>query len=157
MLTNWEQRLDQTIDSRFAEMVAMRRHLHQFPEVSGEERETTFYLYQMLGDAGFDVRMGPDGRGMIADLAPKSGPPAKGLLALRADIDALRIHDEKQVPYRSQVDGVMHACGHDCHTAIAVTALLTFGSWSRTARCPGRFECGGSFSPRKRRPKGLAR
>ena len=95
MSTNWEQELDRAIDQRFDAMVGIRRHLHQHPEVSGEERETSFYLYQMFGDAGLDVRMGPDGRGVIADTVPSEGREASGLLALRADIDALRIHDEK--------------------------------------------------------------
>lgn len=154
MPTDWEQELDRAIDDRFDEMVALRRHLHQHPEVSGQERETSFYLYQMLGDAGFDVRMGPDGRGVIADTNPRSGQEPRGLLAIRADIDALRIHDEKHVPYRSQVDGVMHACGHDCHTAIAATALLTLWDFDQQQRLPWPIRLRGIFQPSEETAEG---
>lgn len=126
-MSDWREELDLAIDRRFDRMVALRRHLHQYPEVSGQERETSLHLYQLLGNEGFDVRMGPDGRGVLADFK-NSGPlPPRGRIALRADIDALRIHDAKQVDYRSRRDGIMHACGHDAHTAVvwgAATALL---------------------------------
>ena len=123
MPTDWKPALDAAVQRRFDEMVELRRHLHAHPEVSGQERETSLHLYQLLGNHGFDVRMGPDGRGVVADESPMH-EASSGLIALRADIDALRINDAKNVSYRSQCAGVMHACGHDAHTAIVYGALL---------------------------------
>ncbi len=154
MSTDWRQVLDQAIDQRFDEMVQLRRQLHQHPEVSGQERETSLFLYQRLGDAGLDVRMGPDGRGVIADTHLPAGGPARGLLGLRADIDALRIHDEKTVAYRSQVDGVMHACGHDCHTAIMVTALTTLWQLKQLDKLPWPIHLRGIFQPSEETAQG---
>jgi amidohydrolase len=144
MTDRWKHELDGAIDARFEDMVRLRRHLHQHPEVSGQERETSFFLYQLFGDAGLDVRLGPEGRGVIADTL---WGPASRLLALRADIDALRIRDQKDVPYRSQVEGVMHACGHDCHTAIAATALLTLWQLERQGSLPWPVAVRGLFQP----------
>lgn len=125
MHDQWREPLDRAIDARFDRLVELRRRLHQAPEPSGQEHETSLFLYQQLSDEGFDVRMGADGCGVIADPVEAPASP-RGRIALRADIDALPIHDEKQVPYCSQNPGVMHACGHDAHTALvfgAVTAL----------------------------------
>jgi amidohydrolase len=154
MTTDWEQVLDAAIDERLDDMVGIRRHLHRHPEVSGEERETSFYLYQMLGDAGLDVRMGPEGCGLIADTLPRESQAARGVLALRADIDALRIHDEKDVSYRSQVDGVMHACGHDCHTAIATTTLLVLWQLEQQQVLPWPIQLRGIFQPSEETAQG---
>ncbi|MDP6467457.1 MAG: amidohydrolase, partial [Pirellulaceae bacterium] len=117
MSHDWRDELDRAIADGVSEIVALRRHLHMNPEVSGEEQATSLYLYQLLGNDGFEVRLGPEGRGVIADL-PGGEAAGPGWLALRADVDALRIHDTKSVEYRSQCDGVMHACGHDAHTAV---------------------------------------
>ena len=121
MTNDWANQLDGAIEHRFEEMVALRRHLHAHPEPSGQEHETSLYLYQLLSDRGFDVQMGPEGRGVIADPV---GQRDQTRIALRADIDALRIQDQKDVPYRSQQPGVMHACGHDAHTATVYGAML---------------------------------
>ena len=114
----WVRAVQKAIDRQFDEMVAIRRHLHAHPELSGKEHDTSLYLYQRFSDLGFDVRIGPEGRGVVADQRHPRTNPSDGLLALRADIDALRIHDQKDVDYHSQCPGVMHACGHDVHTAI---------------------------------------
>lgn len=121
MKNDWRKTLDDAIDRRFDQLVEIRRHLHRHPEVSGHEQETSLYLYQLLGDAGFEVRMGPDGRGVVADAASHENDQT--LIALRADIDALRIHDTKHKEYSSLHDGVMHACGHDAHTATVFGAF----------------------------------
>ncbi len=154
MATDWRQELDEAIDQRFDQMVELRRHFHRNPEVSGQERETSLYLYQLLGDAGLDVRMGPDGRGIMVDAVAQVGRPARGVVGLRADIDALRIHDEKNVDYRSQVDGVMHACGHDCHTAIAVTAITTLWQLGQAERLPWPIHVRGIFQPSEETAQG---
>ncbi|MCA9265433.1 MAG: amidohydrolase [Planctomycetales bacterium] len=131
-MANWRDQLVSVVDEIYPQMVALRRHLHAHPEVSGREFETSMYLYQDLGDRGYSVQLGPEGRGVIAEYPETSGPgkapaaphPLGGRLALRADIDALMIQDEKVAPYRSTYPGVMHACGHDAHTATVYGAML---------------------------------
>ena len=124
MANGWQDELDRIIDERFERIVALRRHMHAHPEASGKEHETSLHILQLLSDDGFELRMGPDGRGLIVDgIAHKSD---SGMLALRADIDALCIHDQKSVKYHSTRPGLMHACGHDAHSAVvygAITAL----------------------------------
>ena len=115
----WKQKLDSIIAESAGELVALRRHLHAHPEPSGAELETSLLLYQRLDEVGLEVRMGPDGCGVVADNPAPNGSPR---VAIRGDIDALRIQDEKTVPYRSTRDGVMHACGHDAHAAIVTFA-----------------------------------
>ncbi|EQB35130.1 amidohydrolase [Virgibacillus sp. CM-4] len=106
--------IHQSIDKLYSEMVEIRRYLHQYPEISFHETKTAAFIaghYKKLG-IPYETKVG--GNGVIATL--KGGKPGK-TIALRADFDALPIQDEKDVPYRSKIDGVMHACGHDGHTA----------------------------------------
>ncbi len=119
MPDKWMQKLNRAIDARRKKIVEVRRDLHMYPELSGCEVETTLYLADLLQRAGCDLQTGPEGCGVIADNTVGSTR-----LGLRADIDALRIQDAKKVPYRSRVPGVMHACGHDAHTATVLGAVL---------------------------------
>lgn len=146
-MADWAGELDRLLDARFPRMVELRRQLHAHPEVSGQEFQTSLLLYQQLGDWGFQVRLGPEGRGVIADLgvASRDSPPA--MFALRADIDALRIHDEKSVAYRSQVEGTMHACGHDGHTAIVAGALAAIADLWQQGALPFTPSLRGIFQP----------
>jgi len=128
--SSWCNAIDQNVDLVFDKAVQLRRHLHRYPELSGHEQQTTLFLYQLLDDVGFETRMGPDGRGVVAEW--RSDASEKTLVALRADIDALKIHDEKEVEYRSQHDGIMHACGHDAHTATVFAALLALHQSAET-------------------------
>ncbi len=146
MSHDWRDELDCAIADSVSEIVALRRHLHTNPEVSGEEQATSLHLYQLLGDDGFDVRLGPDGRGVIADLHGGEAAAA-GWLALRADLDALRIHDTKSVEYRSQCDGVMHACGHDAHTAVVWGALRAVRQLQQAGKLPWAMHVRGVFQP----------
>ncbi|MGY3715646.1 M20 metallopeptidase family protein [Sutcliffiella cohnii] len=103
------------LDRYYDEMVEIRRHLHQHPELSFKEYKTANYIaayYEKLGVT--DVRTDVGGNGVVAKV--HGAKPGK-TVALRADFDALPIQDEKEVPYKSTVEGVMHACGHDGHTA----------------------------------------
>lgn len=123
--------LDKSVQSAGESIRALRRYLHAHPEPSGQEFQTTAYLADQLQDIpGIQFRMGPDGRGLIVDY-PR--PHASRLIAFRADIDALRLNDEKTVAYRSLENNLMHACGHDAHTAMA------FGALKALAQCPGAF------------------
>ncbi|WP_159174117.1 M20 family metallopeptidase [Exiguobacterium oxidotolerans] len=104
-------------------MVERRRYLHQHPELSFHEVETPNYIASRLEELGIEVRRNVGGRGIVGTI--RGGKPGK-TVALRADFDALPIQDEKTVDYRSTVPGVMHACGHDGHTAtlLAVAEVL---------------------------------
>jgi len=104
----------------FAErLITIRRHLHRNPELSGEERETTASIRSWLEEEG--VRIADEyvlRTGLVAEVGQGDGP----VVALRADIDALPIQEETKLDFASQVDGKMHACGHDAHTAILIGA-----------------------------------
>lgn len=100
-----------------AHLISIRRHLHQYPELSQHEFETTKFIKKWLQDNGVESRETNLKTGVFADI--KGGKPGK-TVALRADIDALPIEEKTGLPYASQREGVMHACGHDFHT----TALL---------------------------------
>lgn len=108
------ERLFQRLDHMYPELVAFRREMHMFPELSYQEEKTPQTIATYLADCGIDVTANVGGRGVLGRL--KGGKPGP-TIALRADFDALPIQDEKTVAYRSQVPGVMHACGHDIHTA----------------------------------------
>lgn len=107
------------LEETFSEMVEVRRHLHMHPELSHQEINTPAFIADKLESFGVEVKRGVGGRGVVGTI--RGGKPGK-TIAFRADFDALPIQDMKQVPYRSTVPGVMHACGHDGHTA----ALLGF-------------------------------
>ncbi|MUV37817.1 putative amidohydrolase YhaA [Lentibacillus sp. JNUCC-1] len=105
------------LDQLYDEMVNVRRELHKHPELSFQEEKTAEFIADYQKKLGLDVRTHVGGNGVVATL--KGGKPGK-TVAIRADFDALPIYEENDVPYRSQNDGVMHACGHDAHTAIAL-------------------------------------
>lgn len=103
-------------------IVALRRRMHERPEVSWEEVRTTDLIEEELRAMGATVvrrGFGGTGSGIVAEIA--GARPGKRV-ALRADIDALPVREENDVPYRSQVEGVMHACGHDAHAAMLLGA-----------------------------------
>jgi len=108
------EKLFTLLDANYNEMVGIRRHLHEYPELSFEEVETPSYIATFHRELGHMVREGVGGRGVVAIL--RGGKPGK-TVALRADFDALAIQEENDVPYKSKIAGKMHACGHDGHTA----------------------------------------
>ncbi|MGM0841192.1 MAG: M20 family metallopeptidase [Bacillota bacterium] len=112
--------LYQKLEERWIEMVEIRRFLHQHPELSFQEKNTAAYIADYYNKIGVPVQEQVGGNGVVARI--KGALPGK-TVALRADFDALPIQDEKDVEYRSTVPGVMHACGHDGHTA----TLLVLG------------------------------
>lgn len=95
--------------------VAIRRHLHQYPELSFQENKTGWYIAQMLSEYGIPHQHGMAENGVVGLIRGRK--PLKKTIALRADMDALPIAEANDVPYRSVHEGVMHACGHDVHTA----------------------------------------
>jgi amidohydrolase len=100
-------------------ILSLRRHLHRFPELSGEERDTSETVQEKLDDHGIPFTTGYARTGVLGVV--EGGRPGK-TVALRADMDALSIREENDHPFVSKVDGVMHACGHDAHTAMLVGA-----------------------------------
>jgi amidohydrolase len=120
-MADWRETIDDWIELRRGMLREIRRRLHANPEPSREEYQTTRFLAEELEKAGIPRSIAPTGRGIIAGPEAANGTP---VTAFRADIDALRIHDAKTVPYRSTRDGVMHACGHDAHAAMALGTAL---------------------------------
>jgi amidohydrolase len=115
-----------------AELVHLRRHLHAHPELGRAERETTALVARRLEAVGLRPRLLPIGTGLTCDVGDGDGPT----VALRADIDALPLQDEKETPYRSTVSGVCHACGHDVHTTVLLGVGLALAA--RAELLPGR-------------------
>jgi len=127
------------------ELIAVRRDLHAHPEISFDEYRTTRVIVERLRALGLRPQVPAGGTGVLCDIGA-AGP----LIALRADIDALPVHDGKDVPYRSTVPGVCHACGHDAHTAI----LLGTASKLCSMELPGRVRL--IFQPAEERIPGGA-
>ncbi|MEN8114198.1 MAG: amidohydrolase [Actinomycetota bacterium] len=112
-----------TARSLAPDMVRLRRDIHRHPELGWSERRTTYRITEALRKAGLEPKVRDDGVGLFVEVG--SGDPVVGF---RADIDALPILEQTGAPYRSLVDGVMHACGHDAHAAIAVGIALTLAT-----------------------------
>ncbi len=118
----------------YKQMVEWRRYLHQNPELSFQEKETSGWIAEQLELLGCKVERNVGGYGLMVQI--DSGQPGP-VVALRADIDALPIQDEKTCAYRSQKPQIMHACGHDGHTAslLAIAAYYKQATnWSGSRR-----------------------
>lgn len=109
-----KETLHKRLEELYPDMVSLRRELHKHPELSFEEVRTPALIAAFYEDLGMDVRTEVGGRGVVATL---NGHRPGKTVALRADFDALPIQDQKDVPYKSTIPGVMHACGHDGHTS----------------------------------------
>ncbi|WP_026581422.1 M20 metallopeptidase family protein [Bacillus sp. J33] len=101
------------------EIIEWRRDFHKYPELSFNEKRTSKKVAEFLKNFGLDVRENINGYGVTADLIGNRDGP---MIAFRADMDALPIQEETGLPYASAIPGVMHACGHDGHTAILMGA-----------------------------------
>jgi amidohydrolase len=117
------QQLDRYLEEAEPKLIAFRRHVHQHPELSGKETNTAHFISQVLSGAGIPHRVAVNGCGIIGEIM-RSPDPAAPVIALRADIDALPIQEETDTVFRSNNAGVMHACGHDAHTAMLLTTAL---------------------------------
>jgi len=116
--------LDRWLAEHGESLIQLRHYIHAHPELSGAEHATATMLAERLSAAGLAPRLLPNGNGVIVDIGSGPGP----IVALRADLDALPLPDMKDVPYKSTVDGVCHACGHDVHATVVVGAGLALAA-----------------------------
>src|SRR5258707_10438531 len=129
-----EGELDAFLAGHQAEFVDFRRDLHAHPEIGYHEHRTTRRVKLRLEAAGLRPTVLPKGTGLIVDIGSGTEP----VVALRADLDALPISDEKNVPYRSTVPNACHACGHDVHTTILLGTGLFLARMAAAKALPGR-------------------
>ena len=105
------------------ELLAIRRHLHAHPELSGNEHQTAALVAGELRKLGWRVQEGVGRTGVLAELGPGGGP----VVALRVDMDALPVEERTGLPYASLNQGLMHACGHDIHTTVGLGVARILG------------------------------
>ncbi|MFC9969359.1 amidohydrolase [Spirillospora sp. NPDC127200] len=144
-----QPQLDAFLARHEADLIGFRRDLHAHPELGYNEYRTTERIVAALTAAGLKPQVLPRGTGLFCDIGPEDGYT----VALRADIDALPLQDEKEgVPYRSTVPGVAHACGHDVHTAMVLGAGLFLAQQAEAGLLPGRVRL--LFQPAEETPGG---
>lgn len=107
------------------QVIAWRRHIHSHPELSGQEKETSLFIQKVLGELGIPFVNDISDYAVIGEIQGSHPGP---VIALRADIDALPIHEITGLPFASQHEGVMHACGHDGHISILLGAAAILQS-----------------------------
>ena len=113
-----------------------REHLHAHPELSFQEHATSLYIQKILKEKGIEFTAGIVNTGIVGEI--KGNNPSRKVVLLRADMDALPIHEKNEVSYKSKHEGVMHACGHDVHSSCLLGALSilseTRNHWSGTIK-----------------------
>jgi len=145
-----EGELDAFLAGHGPELIDFRRDLHAHPETGYHEYRTTRRIALRLEAAGLKPAILPKGTGLIVDIG--DGSAEAPVVALRADIDALPINDEKDVPYRSLSRGACHACGHDVHTAILLGTGLLLARAAAVRALPGKVRL--IFQPAEEVPGG---
>jgi amidohydrolase len=115
-----QEKIRQRAAEYFQEVQAIRHHIHAHPELSFKEHETAAFVSGKLKEWGIAHRTGVAGTGIVGLI--EGGNPGSRCIALRADMDALPIQEANDTPYRSQNNGIMHACGHDVHTSCLLGA-----------------------------------
>ena len=119
------------VEGLFDRLVAIRRDIHAHPEIGYAEHRTTAKIVELLDGEGLSPEVLDIGTGACCDVVPEGWSADQGLIALRADIDALPITDGKSVDYASTNLGVCHACGHDVHTTIVLGVGMVLGQLRR--------------------------
>jgi len=140
--------LDSYLAGQEDRLIAFRRDIHMHPELGYAEHRTTARIAEELTAAGLRPMPLPKGTGLICEVGCGDGP----VVALRADIDALPRADEKDVPYRSTVPGVAHACGHDVHTTSMRGGARCFAQQAAAGQRLGRVRL--IFQPAEENPGG---
>ncbi len=144
--TGWLFAMNRLADELQPEWIAMRRYLHQYPELSDAEFKTTEYLASSLANLGLPRHVPSGNRGLTAEFVSTTSKPDRWL-AIRGDIDALPITDSKMVAYRSTCDGVMHACGHDVHATVVFAAIQILVQMAATDCLPWPIAVRAIFQP----------
>ena len=136
------------------ELVALRRHLHAHPELSGHEQQTAALVAGELRELGWRVREAVGRTGVLAELGPDRAADgaAMPLVALRVDMDALPVEERSGLPYASLHQGVMHACGHDIHTTVGLGVARLLAPLA--SQLPGRVRL--LFQPAEETAQGAA-
>ena len=124
-LAQLEPELDRIADQNNDRWIDFRRACHANPEPSGSETKTSARLLDRLQRMNVPAHIPERGVGVVADLLLGNATADSPAIAVRADIDALRMQDDKDVPYSSQVENAAHACGHDVHQTIALGVAQT--------------------------------
>lgn len=114
-------------------MVDIRRHIHQYPELSFQEYKTSEYIQEKLSELDLEFQAGVGKTGIVCSLGDNTS--GRGTVALRADMDALPLNENTRLPFASQRPGVMHACGHDGHVAMLLGAASLL---KRISTLPGK-------------------
>ena len=135
------------IRSMQPQLVDWRRRLHQRPELGFQEQLTSEFIAQKLQEWGIEHKTNIAKTGIVATISSNLPGP---VLAIRADMDALPIQEENDVPYRSVNEGKMHACGHDGHTAIALGTAYYLSQHSEDFRGTVKI----IFQPAEEGPRG---
>jgi amidohydrolase len=126
-MTNLKKKIFTQIDKINDKVITLRHDIHMHPELSGHEEHTKYLVKGILESIGYKIKEFDTHYGLIADLNIKKKNAKR--VAIRADMDALPIEERTKVPYSSRVAGVMHACGHDSHTAIALGAAIAIADF----------------------------
>ena len=117
-----KEKIHQLAEKYYPQVVALRREVHAHPELSKHETRTAALVAAELQKLNIPIQTHIAGTGVLGLLRGRN--PEKRCIALRADMDALPIHEQNNTPYKSQNEGVMHACGHDVHTANLLGAAM---------------------------------
>ncbi|NJN24238.1 MAG: amidohydrolase [Acaryochloridaceae cyanobacterium RL_2_7] len=118
------EEIQRLVDKLSPRLIEIRRHLHSYPELSGQEHETSAYVAGVLSSYGIKVREGVGKTGVVGVLEGAEGRDEQ-YLAIRTDMDALPINELTRLDFASKKPGIMHACGHDVHTTVGLgTAMV---------------------------------
>jgi len=124
-MKNLKQKLFSTVDEINGRIITIRQDLHAHPELSGQEEHTKYLVKGILEASGYTIKESNKHFGLIADLVVDKNAKT---VAIRADMDALPIQEQTGKPYASREKGIMHACGHDSHTAIALGTAIAMAA-----------------------------
>src|SRR6202051_1427948 len=120
------------IDALVPEMKEWRHQIHAHPETAFEETETSAFVAEKLRGFGLEVHTGMAKTGVVCVVRASGSGASGSAIGLRADLDALHVHERSGVPYSSRHEGKMHACGHDGHTTMLLVpakAVAAKQSW----------------------------
>src|SRR6202012_3983300 len=129
-----KKRIQQLAKEYAPDLISIRHHLHAHPELSYQEYKTSAFVQQKLSETGIPHHV-MAGTGVVGMIEGKN--PGSRVIALRADMDALPIREENNIPYKSTNEGVMHACGHDVHTTVLLGASRILNELKEEWEGPG--------------------